>query len=73
MTDNKELAKLFPKRERKPLTNYDRLISKTPEEMAEWLGDKDTCPPGACKHMYDGVDCPECWLEWLKQEATDAK
>ena len=53
----------------KPITNYDRLVSKSPEELAEWLGDKGTCPPGECTHMYDGVDCPECWLAWLRQEA----
>lgn len=54
----------------KPTTNYDLLRAKSVEEMAEWLGDKDTCPPGACTHMYDGVDCPECWLDWLKQEVV---
>lgn len=53
---------------KKPITNYDRLVSKSPEELAEWLGDKDTCPPGECAHMYDNVDCPECWLNWLKKE-----
>lgn len=57
--------------DRKPFTNYDRLISKTPKEMAKWLGDKDTCPPGSCQHMYDDVDCAECWLAWLKQEASE--
>ena len=56
-----------------PKTNYDSLIRKTPEEMAKWLGDKDTCPPERWKHLYDDVDCAECWLAWMKQEATDAK
>lgn len=55
----------------KPITNYHSLISKTPKEMAKWLGDKDTCPPGSCQHMYDDVDCAECWLAWLKQEASE--
>lgn len=54
----------------KPIvSNYDRIISKTPEELADWLGDTDACPPGECKHIYDDVDCPECWLDWLKQDA----
>lgn len=52
----------------KPITNYDGLVSKSPEELAEWLGDTDACPPGECKHIYDAVDCPECWLDWLRQE-----
>ena len=53
----------------KPQTNYDILISKTPEELAEWFGTHACCmrdpffctKPGGCK---------KCWLEWLKQEAT---
>lgn len=43
-------------------TNYDRLISKTPEELAEKMVDYSYCPPGtACKPT-----CKECWLSWLK-------
>lgn len=46
----------------KPQTNYDRLISKTPEELAEKMVDYSYCPPGtACKPT-----CKECWLLWLK-------
>lgn len=55
-------------RTKKPITNYDRLVSKSPEELAEWLGDTDACPPGECTHFYDDVDCPACWLDWLKKE-----
>lgn len=54
-----------------PMTNYDSLIRKTPEEMAKWLGDKDTCPPECWKYLYDDVDCAECWLAWMKQEASE--
>ena len=28
----------YPK-ERKPQTNYDQIISKSPEELSEWLSD----------------------------------
>lgn len=56
---------------RKPITNYDRIISKSPEELAKWLGDKDTCPPECWKYLYDDVDCAECWLAWMKQEASE--
>jgi len=55
------------------ITNYDRIISKTPEELAEWIlrdpfiGYFAVCPPGT----KDGDDCPaspceQCWLDWLK-------
>lgn len=66
----------------KPFTNYDLLISKTPEELAEWILREPTigyfavCPPGT----KDGVDCPtspceQCWLDWLKSpvEVDDAE
>ena len=55
------------------LTNYDRLISKTPEELAELfshlccpysLGGKVDCNAGK-------KGCYQCWLDWLKQEATE--
>lgn len=61
------------------ITNYDFLISKTPEELAEWIlrepsimhpliGHYTFCPPGI------GGDCPtrpckQCWLNWLKSPA----
>lgn len=44
-----------------PVTNYDRLISKTPEELAEWIAKR---APGTYASR---------WLDWLKQEATDEK
>lgn len=59
----------------KPIvTNYDRLISKTPEELAEFM----------CHNVSNGtVNCAFCavaefcrmgqngWLDWLKQEADE--
>ena len=57
---------------RKPQTNYDRLISKTPEEMAEWI---ESIEPAACPWRDDyGDDCPytdchNCWLGWLRSLA----
>lgn len=55
-----------------PVTNYDRIISKTPEELAA------VCADGCCRDIKcpdefkneDGLDCRGCWLDWLKQEAT---
>lgn len=44
-------------------TNYDRLISKTPEELAEWI---------STQIIDRNIGVPvEAWLEWLKQEATE--
>lgn len=69
MVDRKELAKLFPPMKRKPMTNYDRIIRKTPEELAETYA--GGCPNGdrlnCGKHyLHGGRDCFNCWLDWLK-------
>lgn len=57
-----------------PKTNYDILISKTPEELAEIM--VSDCPPnyphGECREYEknDGnLDCSKCWLDWLKSPA----
>lgn len=53
-----------------PMTNYDRLISKTPEEMAKYIAcvlqyrEGDVCPP-THKCAVD-KSCEKCWLDWLK-------
>lgn len=47
----------------KPITNYDRIISKTPEELAEYLFIK-TCEDG-----FPQFTTKNDWLDWLKQEA----
>lgn len=60
----------------KPITNYDRIISGTPEEMAEFLAKNGDCPPEKmyplrcpdCGRVTPKV-CYDCWLDWLKQEA----
>ena len=59
----------------KPQTNYDRLISKTPEELAELIGDNIDCNICKEKHSADGCprtdekDCYGVWLDWLKSPA----
>ena len=59
----------------KPMTNYDLLIFKPPEELAGWLcqtqyRDGDFCPP---KHEWQycimAGGCRECWLSWLNAPA----
>ena len=55
-----------------PLTNYDRIVSKTPGELAEWIasvtqGGDGSCAPG-CHYCNGKTSCTESWLEWLMQE-----
>lgn len=58
--------------EPKSATNYDRVISKSPEELSEfciWM-----CPPGYNENFACEVEkerCYNCWLDWLKQEAAE--
>lgn len=67
--------------EPKPSTNYDRIISKSLEELAEYLA-PCACPPIRFNKNTGDIVCPEnkepsasdcktCWLDWLKQEATE--
>lgn len=53
-------------------TNYDSVVSKTPEELAEWIGKVTAGGYGMCAPGHydcEGKDsCAPCWLEWLKQE-----
>ena len=53
--------------EPKPITNYDRIISKTPEELAEWL----VLVEQRILEMQPALERPALykdWLDWLKQE-----
>lgn len=55
----------YPK-ERKPMTNYDLIISKSLKQLAEKMVDYSYCPPGtACKPT-----CKECWIDWLKSQVN---
>ena len=68
---------------RKPITNYDLLIRKTPEEMAEFMvefmidkckGRKCQLPPLLGMPFENYViqsQCKKCWLNWLMQEAKE--
>lgn len=58
----------YPK-ERKPMTNYDLLISKTPEELAKtivgWLADvAELC--GENRQEFDFTKAEEYAVSWLK-------
>lgn len=51
------------------MTNYDRIIYKSPEELAEWL---TLCLWGINREVPFLLDCNvDRWLDWLKQEVTD--
>lgn len=56
----------------KPKTNYDRIISKTPEELARYMTEVQMyagCPNDGAMDCRD--NCALCWLDWLKQEVTE--
>lgn len=70
----------MPKDYPKPTTNYDRIKSKTPEELADYLIQYGACPPERmypdscpnCDRVTPKV-CYDCWLDWLKQEAEEGE
>lgn len=47
------------------MTNYDRLVGKTPEELAKWIAGGVLNLTGGALKM-----ATEAWIKWLKQEAT---
>jgi hypothetical protein len=53
------------------MTNADRIRAMTDEELADELSysgcHKQSTPEICRKHTGD---CKQCWLDWLKQEAT---
>lgn len=65
---------------KKPLTNYDLLIRKTPEEMAEWMAKNQDCyacvysdDEGRCIKARKGRHCQEILLDWLKSPAEEGE
>ena len=65
--------------ESKPQTNYDRINSKTPEELADFFGTLPCCPPGSAEELcYPENTCGadtkmmvKCWMKWLKSPVED--
>ena len=60
--------------EAKP-TNADRIRSMTDEELAKLL-EGCVCPKSPCPDIdrdtpTDKMRCTKCWLEWLKQGASE--
>lgn len=52
----------------KSLTNADHIRQMTDEDLAMLL--QPGCPSRVCRDCPPH-DCYNCWLEWLKQEATN--
>ena len=56
-------------------TNYEHIISMTPEELAEWIEPIADCRRCKidCKLRENGspANCKFRWLDWLKQEVSD--
>ena len=74
---NTSCISYVPKDYPKPITNYDRIISKTPEELAKWIveiADCDECEEMHGFRMCDAAPdkaCEDCWAGWLKQEVKE--
>lgn len=67
-----------PKDYPKPRTNYDSIVSKSPEELADYLAERSVAPNciGKCHNDYEVYGelrtfCHNCWLDWLEQEVED--
>lgn len=58
----------------KPITNYDRIINKAPEELADFLyatwKQQDTFSKDVCEKCPDTSCQPKCWLNWLREECN---
>ena len=53
------------------ITNYDRIINMTPEELAVFIAENAGCE--WCQVRVD-PECDQCagnWLDWLKQECAE--
>lgn len=57
-----------------PMRNADHIRAMTDEELAEFIcktqyRDGDVCPP--THNCALDKNCEKCWLDWLKEEATE--
>lgn len=55
------------------ITNYDRLISKTPEELADYLYNHDFCIDSvrSIGNSPCDWDCRKCISEWIKSPVEE--
>lgn len=66
-----EARRIFGKR--LPQTNADRIRAMSDEELASEMCEltKPNCPPKHGWKLCVESKCKQCWLDWLRQEATD--
>ena len=57
----------------KPKSNADRIREMTDEELAEWFGTHACCMNDPFFCSKTGGSCKACWIDWLRQEATDGE
>ena len=63
----------------KPITNYDLLIRRSPEELAEFLWKRDIAivekasKAAGFTFTVDREECLKNVLDWLKQEVEDGR
>ena len=53
----------------KTITNRDKLMQLTDEELAECIDCQYGDSEFDCIHNYDDISCKECKTSWLKAEA----
>jgi hypothetical protein len=57
----------------KPISHADRIRAMTDEELAGWLAKHNersaVCPNFGARDCQ--ASCRKCWLDWLKQEASE--
>lgn len=55
----------------KPLTNYDRIVSKSIEELAEWIINAVNADIFRVEVLGTHPHGVDDWLDWLKEEVQD--
>ena len=63
------ILKEYWRKKTAPPTNYDLLVSKTPEELADWIElllCPSNCPDEQMGEACARTTCDGCWLSWLK-------
>lgn len=61
----------------KTMTHADEIRTMSIEELAGFMSvGCDACMVPQyvenCPHMADGINCLDCWLDWLKQEKANS-
>ena len=77
LSEIREFLAMKQRKQQRPRTNADSVRSMTDKELAEWISCMVDCSEcedqyaGEGRPCYNGLCCPDYWLDWLKQEAPD--